>query len=63
MIIAILGLITSTKPWYQFYFGILDLKTNETFVYCNKGSSTADYKTDYIEKYLLNKKINMILID
>lgn len=37
-------------------FGILDLKTNETFVYCNKGSSTADFKVDCIEQYLINKK-------
>lgn len=37
-------------------FGILDLKTNETFVYCNKGSSTASFKAECIENYLLNKK-------
>ena len=37
-------------------FGILDLKTNETFVYCNKGSSTANFKVDCIEQYLINKK-------
>ena len=37
-------------------FGILDLKTNETFIYCSKGRSTADYKEDCIEEYLLNKK-------
>lgn len=33
-------------------FGILDLKTNEPFVYCTKGSSTADFKVDCIEEYL-----------
>ena len=27
-------------------FGILDLKTNETFVYCTEGSSTADFKVN-----------------
>lgn len=37
-------------------FGILDLKTNETFVYCNKGSSTANFKVDCIENYLVNKQ-------
>lgn len=37
-------------------FGILDLKTNETFVYCSEGSSTADFKVDCLENYLLNKK-------
>lgn len=37
-------------------FGILDLKTNETFVYCNKGSSTANFKVDCIEDYLKKKK-------
>lgn len=37
-------------------FGILDLKTNETFVYCSKGSSTANFKVDCIENYLVNKK-------
>lgn len=47
-------------------FGILDLKTNESFVYCNKGSSTANFKVDCIEEYLLNKKdkynINRLII-
>ena len=33
-------------------FGVLDLKTNEPFVYCTKGSSTADFKVDCIEEYL-----------
>lgn len=37
-------------------FGILDLKTNETFVYCSKGSSTANFKTDCIADYLMKKK-------
>ena len=37
-------------------FGILDLKTNETFVYCSKGSSTANFKVDCIEQYLIYKK-------
>mgnify|MGYP002519675252 CR=1 FL=1 len=37
-------------------FGILDLKTNETFVYCSKGSSTANFKVDCIENYLKKKK-------
>lgn len=36
-------------------FGILDLKTNEPFVYCTKGSSTADFKVDCIEEYLKQK--------
>lgn len=39
-------------------FGILDMKTNEPFVYCNKGSSTADFKVDCIEDYLIIKKRN-----
>lgn len=47
-------------------FGILDLKTDESFIYCNKGSSTANFKVDCIEKYLLNKKdkysINRLII-
>lgn len=38
-------------------FGILDLKTNETFVYCNKGSSTANFKVDCIDDYLMKKKV------
>lgn len=37
-------------------FGILDLKTNETFVYCSKGSSTANFKVDCINDYLKKKK-------
>ena len=37
-------------------FGILDLKTNETFVYCSKRSSTANFKTDCIDDYLMKKK-------
>lgn len=47
-------------------FGILDLKTNETFVYCNKYSSTASFKIDCIEDYLIKKKekfnINRLII-
>lgn len=47
-------------------FGILDLKSNESFVYCSKGSSTANFKVDCIEEYLLNKKdkynINRLII-
>lgn len=47
-------------------FGILDLKTNETFVYCNKYSSTASFKVDCIEDYLIKKKekfnINRLII-
>ncbi len=37
-------------------FGILDLKTNKPYIYCNKGSSTADFKVDCIEDYLIQKK-------
>lgn len=37
-------------------FGILDLKTNETFIYCSKGSSTANFKVDCIDDYLMRKK-------
>ena len=37
-------------------FGILDLKTNESFVYCTKGSSTAEFKVDCIEEYVKYKK-------
>ena len=48
------------------HFGILDLKTNETFVYCNKYSSTANFKVDCIENYLIKKKekfnINRLII-
>ena len=36
-------------------FGVLDLKTNEPFVYCTKGISTADFKVDCIEEYLKQK--------
>ena len=39
-------------------FGILDLKTNETFVYCTEGSSTADFKVDCLEYYLIQKLKN-----
>jgi len=38
-------------------FGILDLKTNETFVTCTEYNSTATFKVDCIEEYL-KKKIN-----
>lgn len=48
-------------------FGILDLKTNETFVTCTKSSSTAEFKVDCIEEYLKyklekNKNINILMI-
>ena len=47
-------------------FGVLDLKTDETFVYCNKGSSTAEFKVNCIEDYLVYKKerynINRLII-
>lgn len=40
----------SVKP-----FGILDMKTNETFVYCTTSYSTAQYKVDCIENYIKYK--------
>ena len=40
----------SIKP-----FGILDLKTNETFITCTPYSSTAEFKVDCIEKYIMYK--------
>lgn len=40
----------SVKP-----FGILDLKTNETFVTCTIHNSTAEFKVDCIEKYVIEK--------
>ena len=40
----------SMKP-----FGILDLKTNETFVRCTPYSSTAEFKVDSIELYVKYK--------
>ena len=40
----------SVKP-----FGILDLKTNETFVTCTTYNSTAEFKVDCIEKYVIKK--------
>lgn len=36
-------------------FGILDLKTDEVFVTCTPYSSTAEFKVDCIEKYILEK--------
>lgn len=36
-------------------FGILDLKTNETFVTCTTNNSTAEFKVDCIEKYVIQK--------
>ena len=36
-------------------FGILDLKTNETFVTCTPYNSTAAFKVDCIEKYIVRK--------
>lgn len=46
----------SMKP-----FGILDLKTNETFVTCTPYASTAEFKVKCLEKYILekNKKIKL----
>ena len=39
--------------------GILDFKTNETFVTCTPYSSTAEFKVSCIEKYIIEKnKIN-----
>lgn len=46
----------SVKP-----FGILDLKTNETFVTCTTNNSTAEFKVDCIEQYLINKLKNFKL--
>lgn len=40
----------SMKP-----FGILDLKTNETFVTCTPYSSTAEFKVKCIEQYIIEK--------
>lgn len=40
----------SMKP-----FGILDIKTNETFVTCTPFNSTAEFKVSNIEKYVINK--------
>ena len=36
-------------------FGILDLKTNETFVTCTPYSSTAEFKVDCIEQFIIHK--------
>ena len=36
-------------------FGIMDLKTKETFVHCTTSNSTADFKVDCIEEYLQYK--------
>ncbi len=36
-------------------FGILDLKTNETFVTCTPYTSTAEFKVKCIEKYVIEK--------
>ena len=36
-------------------FGILDLKTNETYVTCTPYSSTAEFKVNCIEDYIINK--------
>lgn len=47
-------------------FGILDLKTNEVFVTCTPHSSTAEFKVDCIEKYIIQKnqkcKLKKLLI-
>lgn len=43
-------------------FGIMDLKTKQVQVYCTTSNSTADFKVDCIEEYLiqkLNKKSNI----
>lgn len=40
----------SIKP-----FGILDLKTNETFITCTPYSSTAEFKVECIEQYIILK--------
>lgn len=37
-------------------FGILDLKTNEVFVTCTPYCSTAEFKVDCIENYIIQKK-------
>ena len=34
-------------------FGILDLKTNDVFITCTPYSSTAEFKVDCIEKYVI----------
>lgn len=36
-------------------FGILDLLSNESFIYCTPYSSTAEYKVDCIEDYIKHK--------
>lgn len=36
-------------------FGILDLKTKETFITCTTSNSTAEFKVDCIEKYIIEK--------
>lgn len=48
-------------------FGIMNIKTKETFVYCTPSFSTADFKVDCIDDYLkkqlcLNKNINELII-
>ena len=43
----------SIKP-----FGILDLKTNETFVTCTSYNSTAEFKIKCIERYVIEKSKN-----
>lgn len=52
------GLDHDTNPTYIVKpFGILDQKTKETFVYCTTSNSTAEYKVNCIEEYLI-KKLN-----
>lgn len=57
-----------TNPYYIAKpYGIMDLKTKETFVYCTTSNSTADFKVDCIEDYLKkqllkNPNINKLLI-
>lgn len=42
-------------------FGILDLKTNETFVTCTAYASTAEFKADCIEEYIRHKNTKIKL--
>lgn len=37
-------------------FGILDLKTDQPYIFCTTSNSTADYKVDCIEEYLQIKR-------
>lgn len=44
-------------------FGILNMKTNETKVYCTTNNSTAEYKVDCLEKQIKKDKIKNPNID